>query len=268
MYKIGEFSILAKTTIKTLRYYEKEKILVPAYIDPETNYRYYQTSQLIELARIISFRQIGFRIDEIKSILNGANLKCLLKEKKKELKEEMKIQKTQLLKINYLLEGKEMNYEVIMKKLPEYTVYYKEGKIKDFSEITDFILTSAKECMSANQNIKCKSPDYCYVNYLDSEFKQKDLKIRYAQAVETEGVSTENIKFTKLEPVEAVCIYHKGSYENLPTAYHFIMKYIEENHYQIVESPRERYIDGMWNKEQEEDWLTEIQVPVEKIEIY
>ena len=33
MYKIGEFSILSKTTVKTLRYYEKEKLLIPAYID-------------------------------------------------------------------------------------------------------------------------------------------------------------------------------------------------------------------------------------------
>ena len=43
MYKIGEFSILAKTTIKTLRYYEKENLLKPVYIDLNTGYRYYET---------------------------------------------------------------------------------------------------------------------------------------------------------------------------------------------------------------------------------
>jgi len=32
MYKIGEFSILSKTTIKALRYYEKEKLLIPRII--------------------------------------------------------------------------------------------------------------------------------------------------------------------------------------------------------------------------------------------
>ena len=26
--------------------------------------------------------------------------------------------------------------------------------------------------------------------------------------------------------------------------------------------PRESYIDGIWNKDSEEDWLTEIQVPI------
>ena len=42
------------------------------------------------------------------------------------------------------------------------------------------------------------------------------------------------------------------------------MRYIEENGYKIIESPRERYIDGIWNKENKEDWLTEIQIPIEK----
>lgn len=42
------------------------------------------------------------------------------------------------------------------------------------------------------------------------------------------------------------------------------MKYIEENGDEMVELPRERYIDGIWNKENVEDWLTEIQVPVKK----
>ena len=41
MYKIGDFSIMSKTTIKTLRYYEKEKLLIPTYVDKFTGYRYY-----------------------------------------------------------------------------------------------------------------------------------------------------------------------------------------------------------------------------------
>lgn len=39
MYKIGQFFILSKTAIKTLRYYEKEQLLSPHYID-EKGYRY------------------------------------------------------------------------------------------------------------------------------------------------------------------------------------------------------------------------------------
>lgn len=157
-----------------------------------------------------------------------------------------------------------MKYEVITKELPEYVVYYKEGIIKDYSEITSFILSSADECLATNPNIKCIEPDYCYMNYLDGEYRDKDIKIRYCQAVEKEGVPNDTIKFMKLKPVLAVCTYHKGEYSTLGEAYGFLMKYIEENGYEVIENPRERYIDGIWNKEDVNDWLTEIQVPVRK----
>lgn len=264
MYKIGEFSVLAKTTIKTLRYYEKEGLLLPTFVDTN-GYRYYETNQLLDLAKIISFRQIGLSIREIKCVMQKPEqLQEILKQRKEVIENEAKEAQFQLSKINYLLEGEEMKYEVILKELPECVVYYKEGMVKDFSEITAFILQSAEECKGTNPDIKCIEPDYCFMNYLDGEFKERDIKIRYAQAVEKEGISNETIKFKKLEPVEAVCIYHKGAYENLGEAYAFIMKYIEENGYEILEFPRERYIDGIWNKENVDEWLTEIQVPVRK----
>lgn len=263
MHKIGEFSILAKTTIKTLRYYEKEELLLPSFVD-ENGYRYYETIQLLELAKIISFRQIGLSIEEIKKVLAGSDLKEILMSRKEQVEMELKDFNYQLSKINYLLEGKDMKYEVITKELPEYVIYYKEGIIKDFSEITNFILSSAEECRETNSTLKCIEPDYCYMNYLDGEYKDHDIKIRYAQAVEKEGIENETIKFQKLKPVNAICIYHRGAYNDLGKAYGFIMKYIEDNNYEIIESPRERYIDGIWNKENIADWLTEIQVPVKK----
>ena len=41
------------------------------------------------------------------------------------------------------------------------------------------------------------------------------------------------------------------------------MKYAEENGYKTTGLARECYIDGIWNKESVEDWLTEIQLPIE-----
>ncbi len=262
MLKIGEFSTLSKVTVKALRYYEKEGLLIPAFVDVN-GYRYYETAQLIDLAKIISYRQVGCSIAEIKILLSGTDSERVLSERKKLIENEMQELGNRLLKINYLLEENAMQYEIITKELPDYTVYYKDGVIKNFGEITSFILSSAEECTALNPNIKCVEPDYCYVSYLSGEFKEENIEIRYAQAVTKEGVSGGAIKFMKLKPVKAVCVYHKGSYASLPKAYAFIMKYIEENGLKIAESPRERYIDGMWNKASEEEWLTEIQVPVE-----
>ncbi len=54
MLRIGEFSKLSLTTVKALRFYEKEGLLVPASTDPQTGYRYYETAQLETAARIKS----------------------------------------------------------------------------------------------------------------------------------------------------------------------------------------------------------------------
>jgi DNA-binding transcriptional MerR regulator len=263
MYKIGEFSVLSKTTIKALRYYEKEKLLMPAFLD-DNGYRYYEAKQLVDLAKIISLRQVGISINDIKEYLNGSDFNELLKKRKSELTSVLYQEQEQLSKINYLLEEKNMEYEVRVKELPDYVVYYKEGVIEDYSKASEFILSSADECLKTNPNIKCIEPDYCYMNYLDGEYKEKNIKVRYCQAVTKEGIPNETIKFMKLNPVTGLCIYHKGSYDNLGSAYAFITKYIEENGYEIIDYPRERYIDGMWNKENVDEWLTEIEVPVKK----
>ena len=139
MYRIGEFSELTKTTIKTLRYYEKEGLLIPAYVDNQTGYRFYETSQLPEVAKIISLRQMGISINNIKRILNGSGLEEILKQRKQELETEISISNSQLLQINNLLEEKNMEKEVILKELPSHIVYYKEGVIKNFEEIVKFI---------------------------------------------------------------------------------------------------------------------------------
>ena len=42
-----------------------------------------------------------------------------------------------------------------------------------------------------------------------------------------------------------------------------VRKYANENGYKVNGFARECYIDGMWNKDNVEDWLTEIQLPIE-----
>lgn len=266
MLKIGDFSKMSKVTIKALRYYEREKILIPKYVDKENGYRYYESSQLLEISRIIYYKQIGLTIDEIKQIIvHKKPINAIIETKKIEIENSILQYNNMLSKINYLLEEKMMENEIFEKVIPSYYVYYKEGILKDYSEASSFIYTSGAECLELNPTIKCVKPDYCYVNYLDGEYKDKNIKIRYAQAVIKEDysfVENDSIKFTQIPEVKCICIYHKGAYDSLGESYAKIMKYIEDNNLIINEFPRECYIDGIWNKENVEEWLTEIQVPI------
>ena len=76
-----------------------------------------------------------------------------------------------------------MKNEIFIKDIPSYIIYYCDGMIEDFSKITEFVLQAGTECAKTNPNLKCITPDYCYISYLDGEYKEKDIKIRYAQAV-------------------------------------------------------------------------------------
>lgn len=264
MYRIGEFAMLSKTTVKALRYYEEQGLIKPSFVDRFTGYRYYETKQLEEIALIVSLREIGLSIKEIKIILCGGDILKILEERKNAINTDVNILNNQLLKIDELLkEKKSMKQEIIIKNIPSYTVYYKEGIVKDFSETTSLVLSSAEECMQLNPNIKCVTPDYCFISYPDGECTETNIKIRYSQAVESVGNESDTIKFATIPPIKAVCIEHKGSYANLRETYNIAMKYIEEKGYKLTESPREQYINGCWNKDKEEDYLTEIQFPIE-----
>lgn len=264
MYKIGQFSSMSKTTIKTLRYYEKEGLLKPIYVDLNTGYRYYDTSQLVDISKIISLRQIGISIKDIKKILDGYDMMEILNNRKQEIEKNLITYNIEVSKINYLMEESNMKNEIFIKEIPSYIIYYRDGIIEDFSKISGFALQAGTECQKANPNLKCITPEYCYISYLDGEYKEKNLKIRYAEAVEKVGTETEHIKFMESPAITAICIYHKGSYENLRDSYNIILKYIEDNDYEIIDNPRECYIDGCWNKDNESDYLTEIEFPVIK----
>ncbi|MEA4820736.1 MAG: MerR family DNA-binding transcriptional regulator, partial [Erysipelotrichales bacterium] len=48
MFRIGEFSRLAKTTIKTLRFYDEIVLFKPTFVD-DNGYRYYSIDDLCKL---------------------------------------------------------------------------------------------------------------------------------------------------------------------------------------------------------------------------
>jgi len=266
MLKIGDFSKMSRVTIKALRYYEKEGLVIPTYIDESNSYRYYDSSKLLEISRLLSLKQIGLSIDEIKKIMiENEDLREILENKKSNLEKEISKHKYQLSQINYLLKENDMKKEVFEKVVPSYFVYYKEGVVKDYSEIGEFIYNSGLECKELNPNIKCVEPDYCYINYLDGEYKEKNIKVRYAQAVIKDSKpfkESKTIKFEEIPETKCICIYHKGSYDRIGESYSKILKYIEDNKLKMDGFFRESYIDGVWNKENPDDYLTEIQIPI------
>ena len=262
MLKIGEFSKLSMLTVKALRFYEKEGLLNPTHVDEWTGYRFYEASQLETAATIKALRQLDFSVEEIKAHLSGVPLKEALRAKQAELQKKQADISARISIINYLMEESDMKYQAVMKEIAECIVYCEERTLEKYSDVSMLVLESAEECLRLNPGMECTKPDYGFCEYLDGEYRETNMRIRYSQAVTKMGVGNERIQFRRLPATKAICMYHKGDYDRLGEAYAYIYRYAAENGYEVAGLHREVYIDGIWNKENMEDWLTEIQLPI------
>lgn len=137
------------------------------------------------------------------------------------------------------------------------------GRMKACRGVGASMSPETEEVRKYNPDLKCCEPPYEFCEFPDGEYKESDVLIRHVEAVAEMGVDSENIKFQKLNAAKVLSIYHKGSYDEIGEAYAFIMKYAEEDGYKVCGLSRECYIDGIWNKESVEDWITEVQLPIE-----
>lgn len=152
-----------------------------------------------------------------------------------------------------------MSYEVVLKELPEIIVYSKRMVIPNYDAYFEIIPKIGEEIKAANPDLKCAVPEYCFIIYHDGEYKEKDIDVEFCEAVTSFGKDTETIKFKKMDRVPvAACVYHKGPYSTIGNAYAHLFKWIADNGYTPCEGPRESAIDGIWNKEDENEWLTEL----------
>jgi len=264
MFRIGAFSKMSKTTIKALRYYDEVGLLKPEETDQFTSYRFYTTDQLVRLHRIQAFRQVGLSIDEIKLILSGHDAASILQKRKAELLSELAEGTSQLSRLEFILQGEEqfMNYIATIKDLPGCVVYSKKMTVPSYDAYFQLVPAIGAQIAKQYPDMKCASPEYCFIAYLDGEYKERDLNIEFCEAVDKLYPDFEDISFREMAPTRVVSVLHKGSYAGLSQAYAYAFKWIEENGYVAADNPRESYIDGIWNKEREEDWLTELQVPI------
>lgn len=69
-FRIGEVSQITGLSKDTLHFYEKAGILVPDYIDPENQYRYYSHWNLWQIDIISTCRKLSIPLEKVKQILS------------------------------------------------------------------------------------------------------------------------------------------------------------------------------------------------------
>lgn len=69
MFDTGRFSRMARVSKRTLRYYDSIDLFKPVRVDNETGIRYYGAEQMVELNQIISLKELGLSLDQIRAML-------------------------------------------------------------------------------------------------------------------------------------------------------------------------------------------------------
>lgn len=265
LYKIGMFAAMNHVTVKTLRFYESQGLLTPAFVDEENGYRYYKMSQVATVHQITALKRAGFTLEDIAKVNAGADGLAFLSNKKADLLMKIAELTKQVAIIDGYLSKKNVKLDapVLVKKIPEMLVAVVKSRIESYDSLFDEMPRMGE--LMESVGCECALPECCFTNYLEAGYKEEDILVELCEAVTEKKEEKDGLYYKTMPEIEAACIFHKGSYATFAESYETVLCFVEENGYAICGEIREKYIDGIWNKEREEDWLTEIQIPVKKI---
>ena len=255
MFKIGDFSRLCRTTVRTLRYYDEIGLLKPVKIDNYTGYRYYSVDQLPRLNRIAMLKSLGLSLDDIRELLDNDlptdHIKQLLQVE------------AWLDKIN---KGDKMPTDIAIqeKDVPELQVISRR-ETGTYETTIDKLADELMEQINRPENqgrVTITGPVMMLCH--EEEYKEGDADIEIVVPV-SGAVTVENPSFEikTLPRCRVLSFIHRGaynSYYDIAYVYAQIYKYAEENNLELIPPDREVYLN---NREEvpEDDLLTEIQFP-------
>lgn len=272
MFRIGIFSKLVRVSARMLRHYEKCGLLYPAKIDHETGYRFYSMKQIPLISKIVKLRDMGFSIDEIGDILpsydNARYLEKALQKKAKEIQaaiaaEQARLEKLMDMRLQLQGGDESMIYDVKIKALPEIKAISLKEVIADYSE-EEHLWEKMFQFIVEN-NIQISKGTGSYSDYLDDEYKENDVEIEISLPVNELGSGSNGFRFQQLKAIPcAATIRFSGSYDNYGRAMERLGTWIEENGYEVVGNVRGVALHDLLTTTNPNEFLTELQIPVEK----
>lgn len=269
MIKIGDFSKLARISIRMLRYYDSIGLLKPSSLDVFTGYRYYDVSQLTEAFKINALREMGFGLAEIEKILeeykNPLALAAFLEGKQAEVQIQRKMLDDRLVLISTSIERlrkdeKSMNYSVTVKTFPKRYAACVRKTIKNYydeGELWKLLKEEAGE-------LQTEAPFCAMAFFRDNCYKENDVDVEIQMSVKGNYKDTEHVKFREVPEILAASAVYKGPYELITEAYEAIMDYISGNGYEIDGSMFNIYHVSPSATNNPEEYVTEVCIPVKK----
>jgi DNA-binding transcriptional MerR regulator len=143
VFRIGDFSRLARVSCRLLRYYDEIDLLKPAATDSDSRYRYYTAEQLGRLNRILVLKDLGFSLDGIARIVadsvSAHELRAMLLMRRREVARSIETEKERLRHIESRMaqietEGRIGADDVVLRTEPAHAIIAVREVINSFAE--------------------------------------------------------------------------------------------------------------------------------------
>jgi len=270
VFKIGEFSKFCFVTVKTLRYYDRIGLLPPAYVDETTGYRYYSAEQVPCLNRILALKDLGLTLEQIGNLVDGDlpadHIRGMLRLRQVELRQQMDDDQSRLAQVEWRLQqmehaGTSLDHDVVIKAVAEQAV----ASVREEADVARIIaLVSAVYAFLERHDVSPTGP--LTGVYYDDEFPLGPFDAQIAVPIGTAIPANDLIVNSQLPSVEKMaCVIHQGCFESLGCAYQQLLSWVDANRYRVSGPVREVHVQGPPFCTESARFVTEIQVPVEKM---
>ena len=271
MLRIGEFSRLARVSVKALHLYDRLGLLSPACVDEWSGYRYYSGEQLARLNAILALKELGFTLDQIRELLgeelSASQIRAMLELKREETRRTLKIEGERLSRIEARLRQVEREgavpgrYEVVLKSVEEKKTAAVREVLPAYSDVGKLF----DELGAYAERHGLQAVEWISV-WHDKEYREDNVDGEVAFVTRGSLPEDERVRERTLPAVPNVAsTVHHGSFDTISVAYAALLGWIEENGYRVSDSNQELYLRG-GDKQDDPDYITEVQFPVKKLE--
>jgi DNA-binding transcriptional MerR regulator len=264
-YQIGEFSLISRFSIKTLRFYHEEGILMPASVDMESGYRYYNRDSLKRARIIQELKNMDFSLREIKEILSrceacedDSEIIHFIKKKYDEINSKIKQYRNVKKRLDLILtvqkESRDLTVtgDIKEKQIEPFLLagYRFKGKYSELGKAFPILYQSCGKYFAGKP--------FCL--YYDLEYAEEaDIEVCFPLK---QKIKRDDVDIRMFKGGRAVCIFHKGPYELIGDSYSRVMNHVKEKEYTILRPIREIYIKGpgILFRGNPQKYITEIQI--------
>jgi DNA-binding transcriptional MerR regulator/effector-binding domain-containing protein len=271
MFSIGEFSTISGITVRTLRFYHELGLLVPATVDPVTNYRTYDERNLETAKVIAALRGLKFPLEQIREILaecrDDRDALGQLERQQKMLTGKVRHYQAILDTINQLIEKERRTRDESKMATSAPTVQEREVEpiLVAGIRMKGFYSDCGKGFATLGKKLGRQIAGKPLCLFYDGEYREGDANFEPCMPIR-KLIASNGISVHELPAAHCIALMHHGPYEDLKGSYAKVLKYVNEHGYKIALPTREVYIKGpgMIFRGNPKNYVTEIQIPVEK----